>query len=85
MSRTTPGSAPAAELAATADGVQRVGLAQPGVALRQTDDRTELVVIPAMAHALADEPGTDPAPQTPHATLVDRRYAVEWFRHHLTS
>lgn len=39
-------------------------------------------VIPGMAHALADEPGTDPAPQTPHAAIVDR-LAAEWFRRHL--
>ena len=39
-------------------------------------------VVPGMAHALADEPGTDPAPQTSHAAIVDR-LAVEWFRAHL--
>ena len=35
-----------------------------------------------MAHALADEPGIEPAPQTSHAAVVDR-YAVEWLRQHL--
>lgn len=39
-------------------------------------------VVPGMAHALADEPGTDPAPQTPHAATVDR-LAADWFRQHL--
>ncbi|HEY0001605.1 MAG TPA: hypothetical protein VGB74_14200 [Actinoplanes sp.] len=39
-------------------------------------------VIPGMAHALADQPGTEPAPQTPHAAEVDR-LAVEWFRRYL--
>jgi dienelactone hydrolase len=44
--------------------------------------RAKLVVVPGMAHALADEPGTDPAPQTPHAAVVDR-LATEWFQRHL--
>ncbi|MFF5080394.1 hypothetical protein ACFY36_25360 [Actinoplanes sp. NPDC000266] len=39
-------------------------------------------VVPDMAHALALEPGTDPAPQTQHAAAVDK-LAVEWFRRHL--
>ncbi len=39
-------------------------------------------VVAGMAHALADEPGTGPAPQTPHAAEVDR-LATEWFRRHL--
>jgi hypothetical protein len=30
-----------------------------------------------MAHALADEPGVDPAPQVPHAATVDR-HASAW-------
>jgi pimeloyl-ACP methyl ester carboxylesterase len=40
-------------------------------------------VIQGMAHALADEPGTDAAPQTPHAATVDR-LAAAWFREHLS-
>jgi dienelactone hydrolase len=47
-----------------------------------TDDRVQLVTVPGMAHALADEPGTEPAPQTPHAQLVDQ-HAVRWFRRYL--
>jgi pimeloyl-ACP methyl ester carboxylesterase len=47
------------------------------------DDRAQVRTIPGMGHALADEPGMDPAPQTPHAAAVDR-HAVEWFRRHLT-
>ncbi|MFG1996746.1 prolyl oligopeptidase family serine peptidase [Actinoplanes sp. NPDC048988] len=39
-------------------------------------------VVPDMAHALAPQPGTDPAPQTPHAAAVDR-LAVEWFDRYL--
>jgi dienelactone hydrolase len=45
-------------------------------------DRAELVTLAGMPHALADEPGTDPAPQTAHAAQVDAR-AVEWFRRYL--
>jgi hypothetical protein len=32
---------------------------------RHAPDRTALTTIPGMAHALAEEPGLDPAPQTP--------------------
>ena len=45
-------------------------------------DRSKLVAIPGMPHALVEEPGMDPAPQTPHAAEVDR-HAVEWFRRYL--
>ena len=44
--------------------------------------RSELVVVPGMGHALADEPGIEPAAQTPHAAVVDR-HAVAWFERHL--
>jgi hypothetical protein len=39
-------------------------------------------VVTGMAHALAEEPGTEPAPQTPHAAVVDG-LAVDWFGAHL--
>ncbi|MDD7940607.1 alpha/beta hydrolase [Actinomycetospora lutea] len=42
----------------------------------------DLVVIQGMGHALAEEPGLEPAPQTPHAAEVDA-HAVAWFRQHL--
>lgn len=42
----------------------------------------DLVTVAGMAHALAEEPGTEPAPQTPHAARVDA-LAVEWFRRYL--
>lgn len=45
-------------------------------------DRAEVVTVPGMAHALADEPGVALAPQTPHAAVVDR-LAVRWFDRHL--
>ena len=40
-------------------------------------------VVEGMAHALAEEPGTDAAPQTKHAVTVDR-LAADWFRAHLS-
>lgn len=45
--------------------------------------RVDLVVVANMAHALAEEPGVEPAPQTVSATAVDR-HAVEWLCTHLT-
>jgi pimeloyl-ACP methyl ester carboxylesterase len=42
----------------------------------------DLVVVEGMGHALAEEPGLEPAPQTPHAVEVDA-HAVAWFRQHL--
>jgi predicted esterase len=44
--------------------------------------RVELATVSRMAHALADEPGIDPAPQTPHAAEIDR-LAVDWLSRHL--
>jgi pimeloyl-ACP methyl ester carboxylesterase len=44
--------------------------------------RAELVVVPGMPHAFAEEPGIEPAPQLPEAAAVDR-LAVDWFARHL--
>lgn len=44
---------------------------------------TALVEIPEMAHALADGPGLEPAPQNAQAAHVDAA-VVQWFRQHLT-
>ena len=53
------------------------------LAARYADpSRTALVTIPGMAHALAEEPGVEPAPQTRHAAEVDR-HAVTWLQRHL--
>ena len=53
------------------------------LASRYTDPaRAELVMIAGMGHPLAEEPGIDPAPQSPHAAEVDR-HAVQWLRRHL--
>ncbi|PXX58794.1 hypothetical protein DFR70_113129 [Nocardia tenerifensis] len=45
-------------------------------------DKAELRSIPGLAHALADEPGLEPAPQQPHARAVDE-VLTEWFGRHL--
>jgi hypothetical protein len=50
---------------------------------RHAPDRTALTSIPGMAHALAEEPGLDPAPQAPQAARVDTVVAG-WFHRHLT-
>lgn len=42
----------------------------------------ELVLVAGMGHALAEEPGIEPAPQLPAAAEVDR-LAVSWFSDHL--
>ena len=44
--------------------------------------RVQLVTVPGMGHALADEPGIEPAPQTPTAAVVDG-HAARWLQHHL--
>jgi len=44
--------------------------------------RSDLLVIDGMAHALAEQPGLEPAPQTTSAAAVDR-HAVEWLTRHL--
>jgi dienelactone hydrolase len=46
--------------------------------------RVDLVVVPGMGHALADEPGTEPAPQSAAARAVDD-HATNWLRRHLTA
>lgn len=43
---------------------------------------TELFSVPGLDHALAERPGTEPAPQIPHAEIVDRAVTV-WFKQHL--
>lgn len=53
-------------------------------ALRGAKAEAEVATVPGMGHALADEPGMDPAPQTAEAAAVDR-LAVSWFRRHLTA
>ena len=55
-----------------------------GLAQRYADpSRVDLVSVPGMGHALADEPGVDPAPPLAAALEVDR-LAVMWLRSHLS-
>ena len=65
------------------------GFREPAAALanalrqRYPDEaRAKLVTVEGMGHALAEEPGTDAAPQTTHAAIADR-HAVDWFQRHL--
>ena len=63
------------------------GFHEPAAELRQalsrrSPKRTALVEIPGMGHPLADEPGLQPAPQTPHASQVDAAL-VDWLHRHL--
>jgi len=54
-------------------------------ALRASYDDSAAVAletVPGMGHALAEEPGVEPAPQTPAAREVDR-LAVAWLARHL--
>lgn len=45
-------------------------------------ERVSAVSVPDMAHALADEPGSEPAPQTADARRVDAA-VTDWLRRHL--
>jgi pimeloyl-ACP methyl ester carboxylesterase len=62
------------------------GFREPAARLRaelaQREVVTELVVVPGMGHALAEEPGIEPGPQLPAVAEVDR-VAVAWFGRHL--
>jgi pimeloyl-ACP methyl ester carboxylesterase len=58
------------------------GIREPAAELAAALDRAEVVTVPGMEHALAEEPGIEPAPQTPHAAAVDR-LAVQWLERHL--
>jgi pimeloyl-ACP methyl ester carboxylesterase len=62
----------------------REGIHEPAEALADVlagggTSRASVVRIPGMAHALAEEPGLDPAPQSEQAALVDQTVA-EWFQ-----
>jgi alpha-beta hydrolase superfamily lysophospholipase len=66
------------------------GIRGPAAALRDAlagsfadPGRVSLATIPGMGHALAEEPGVEPAPQIAHAAAVDR-LAVDWFGRQLT-
>jgi len=79
---------PAVQLIVGADD-DAAGFFEPAQRLQATlaahyDDptRVELVVVPDMGHAFAEEPGIDPAPQTSAAAAVDR-HATRWLQQHL--
>lgn len=84
------GRQPAVRLVVGADD-DEAGFQTPARRLRDAlarryadPSRVDLVTVPGMAHALADEPGIEPAAQTPHAAVVDR-HAVRWLARHLGS
>jgi pimeloyl-ACP methyl ester carboxylesterase len=47
-------------------------------------DRAAVTVVPGVGHAFADEPGTDPAPQTPGAAAIDE-HITRWLTRHLAT
>lgn len=63
------------------EGDDELGVREPAAALR-TALGAELVTISGMEHALAEEPGLEPAPQIPCASEVDK-LVVEWFEDRL--
>lgn len=76
-------------LLVTGAGDDEQGILQPAEQLYERlsaaagrSDRVAKVAIPDMAHALAEEPGLEPAPQTPHAAQVDTTVTA-WFNRHL--
>jgi hypothetical protein len=61
----------------------RDGVLEPAAALHAALPGSRLETVPGMAHALAEGPGMEPAPQAVHAGAVDR-IATTWLRSHLT-
>jgi hypothetical protein len=57
------------------------GILAPAARMHAALPGSDLVTVPGMAHALAEAPGVDAAPQLPHAATVDA-LAVEWLREH---
>jgi pimeloyl-ACP methyl ester carboxylesterase len=62
------------------------GIARPAeelaAALLADHIEAAIIRIPDMGHAIADEPGLEPAPQTPAATAVDDVVSA-WLKEHL--
>jgi dienelactone hydrolase len=65
------------------------GFREPAYRVRQAladcygdPSRTDVQLVAGMSHALAEEPGTEPAPQTAHAARVDA-LATAWFERFL--
>ncbi len=60
-----------------------VAIREPGAALVSAlGTQAEQVIIPGMAHELAEAPGIEPAPQTKHAEQVDAEL-TKWFSQRL--
>lgn len=59
------------------------GVLDPAEELHAALPGSVLEPVPDMAHALAEEPGTEAAPQTPAAAAVDR-LAADFLRRHLS-
>ena len=86
--QTAAAGQPAIRLIVGADD-DREGFIEPAGRLRAAlrehyHDRSlvDLITVADMGHALADEPGTEPAPQTTAAAIVDG-HTVEWLQRHL--
>lgn len=60
----------------------REGILEPAAWMHEALPGSELVTVEGMAHAVAEDPGDQPAPQLPHAVAVDP-LAVEWLQAHL--
>ena len=50
--------------------------------LYEDPNRVDLAIVPGMGHGFVEEPGLEPAPQTPDAAEVDR-LTTDWLRKHL--
>lgn len=59
------------------------GFQEPAARMHAALPGSDLVTVDGMEHALAAEPGDEPAPQLPAAKRVDA-LAVDWLRAHLT-
>jgi pimeloyl-ACP methyl ester carboxylesterase len=55
------------------------GILEPASALHAALPGSRLETVPGLEHALAEPPGTDPAPQTQQAATVDG-LVTDWFR-----
>ncbi|MET3807341.1 pimeloyl-ACP methyl ester carboxylesterase [Nakamurella sp. UYEF19] len=85
---TAAANEPAIRLIVGADD-DEVGFVQPAQALRNAlaehysdQTRVDFRLVAGMGHAVAEEPGIDPAPQTDQAREVDR-LTTEWLNRHL--
>lgn len=73
-------------LIVTGEEDDKEGFLEPAEKLWQTlpAGSASLVTVPGMGHGLAEEPGMEPAPQTPHAAHVDG-IVTEWLGRRLAA